>query len=153
MRDKILIFVAIFEQGTYSFIAMGIKKKVYILLLLCIVWTILIFILCTLPSSLIPKLQIHHIDKIAHFGFFFVQSVLLSLLLRLRTKRSYLQIICLSTFQAFIYGGVIEILQDEFFNRTGDWYDLLADVSGGFCGAMIYPAFFKFYNVCSKKDT
>ena len=132
---------------------MEIKKKVYILLLLCILWTILIFILCTLPSSAIPKFQIRQIDKIAHFGFFFVQSALLSLLLRFRTKRNYFQIICISTFQAFIYGGVIEILQDEFFNRTGDWYDLLSDTLGGFCGAMIYPAFYKLFNVFFKTDT
>ena len=123
------------------------RKAVYILLIFSIVWTIIIFFLCTMPPSSLPKLHIRHIDKAAHFGFFLVQSILLSLLLRFRTQRNYFQILFLSTFQAFVYGGAIEILQEEFFNRTADWYDLLADVLGGFCGAMIYPVFFRLFNV------
>ena len=124
---------------------MGMKTrtKTYILLILCIIWTILIFVLCTMPQNSLPKIKILHIDKAAHFGFFFIQSVLISLLMRSRTKRSFFQIIVLSTLQAFIYGGLIEILQNEFFNRTGDWYDLLADTLGGFCGAIVCAGLFK----------
>lgn len=30
-----------------------------------------------------------------------------------------------------IYGGIIEIIQDEYFpERSGDWYDFLADILG-----------------------
>lgn len=119
------------------------RNKAYMLLILSIVWSILIFVLCTLPPRYIPKLQILHIDKVAHFGFFFVQSVLLSLLFHYKLRNRYFQIIFFSTLLAFLYGGIIEILQYEFFNRTGDWYDLLADVLGGFAGALSCTLFFK----------
>jgi len=115
------------------------RKKVYLLLISSIVWTIIIFVLCTLPPSEIPKTKILHFDKVAHFGIFFIQSVLLSLLLNYRTRKSYFQIIIFSTLLAFVYGGLIEILQTKFFNRSGDIYDLVADVLGGLFGAIIYP--------------
>lgn len=127
--------------------------KAYLLLILSIVWAIIIFILCTMPSGSLPKIRIPHFDKMAHSGFFFVQSVLLSLLLRFRTKRRYRQIVFLSTLLTFVYGGIIELLQDRFFNRTGDWYDLLADMLGGFCGAMIYPAILSLFNKLFRINT
>jgi VanZ family protein len=92
-----------------------------------------------MPSDNIPKMRIPYADKVFHFGVFFVQSVLLSLLFGFRTKNSYFQIILLSTLLTFIYGGLIEILQSKFFNRTGELFDLIADIAGGFVGAMIYP--------------
>ena len=112
-------------------------------MILCIAWTILIFVLCTIPPSNIPKIKIANIDKAAHFGFFFIQSVLLSLLLRFWLGKRKVQIIFFSTLQAFIYGGLIEFLQDRFFNRTGDLYDLIADVLGGFFGALIIASAYK----------
>ena len=117
------------------------RKKLYILLTLCIVWTVIIFVGCSLPPSGLPKWHIPNMDKAAHFGFFFVQSVLLSLLLHYRTGKSYFRIVLLSTLQAFVYGGILELLQSELFNRSGDFYDLIADVLGGLAGAFSYPAF------------
>jgi VanZ family protein len=119
------------------------RKTVFFLISLCIIWAILIFVLCTMPQSGLPKFKIRHIDKIAHFGFFFVQSIFFSLLLHIRTTKTYLQIILLSALLAFVYGGTIEILQNNFFNRTGEIVDIIADVLGGFFGAMIYPAICK----------
>ena len=46
---------------------------------------------------------------------------------------------------AFIYGGIIEILQSKFFNRSGDYYDLIADILGGFFGAIIYPTVLRLF--------
>ena len=132
---------------------MEIRSKTIILLILSIVWSILIFVLCTMPSYDLPKCRIPYMDKITHFVFFCVQSVLLSLLFRYRTKRSYMDIIILSTFSAFLYGGIIEVLQNEFFNRTGDLFDLIADTLGGLCGAVIYPVFFRLFDNRPKKYT
>jgi len=126
------------------------RRKVFILLILCIAWAAVIFVGCTLPPRAIPKFNIPNIDKTAHFGFFFVQSVLLSLLLYFKTRRSYFQIILFSTLQAFLYGGIIEIMQNEFFYRTGDLYDLLADVIGGLSGALTYPTILKFFKKFSR---
>ena len=121
---------------------MSTRKKTVIPLILCILWTILIFVLCTLPQHKLPKINIPHIDKAAHFVFFFVQSVLLCLLFRIKRKKIFFFILS-ATFLAFIYGGTIELLQQNYFHRTGDWYDLLADVLGGFIGALLCPLFLK----------
>ena len=115
------------------------RTKVYLLLISSVVWAMLIFVLCTMPPSDVPKFNILYFDKLAHFGVFFIQSILLSLLFNFQTRKSYYQIIILSTLMAFVYGGIIEILQSKFFNRSGDFYDLIADILGGFFGAIIYP--------------
>jgi len=120
------------------------RKKTYILLILSVVWAIVIFFLCTMPDPEISKFNIPHFDKIAHFSIFFVQSVLLSLLLNFQTRKSYFQIIIFSTLLAFAYGGLIEILQSKFFNRSGEFYDLIADIMGGFFGAIAYPTILRF---------
>ena len=129
------------------------RKKVYLLLVLSILWAIMIFVLCTLPPSDIPRFKIPYIDKVAHFGVFFIQSVLLSLLLNFQTRKSYFQIILFSTLLAFIYGGLIEILQSKFFNRSGDVYDLIADILGGFLGAIIFPAVLRLIKTKIRKNT
>ena len=120
------------------------RAKVYLLLISSIVWAIIIFVLCTLPPSEIPKFRIPCFDKVAHFGVFFIQSVLFGLLLHFRARKSYLQIIIFSALMAFIYGGLIEILQSNFFNRSGDLYDLMADIMGGIIGAMFYPVILRY---------
>ena len=129
------------------------RWKVYLFLFLSIAWAILIFVLCTMPPSGVPKFNIPYFDKIAHFGIFFVQSVLLSLLFNFQTKKSYFQIILLSTLTAFSYGGLIEILQSRFFNRSGDLYDLIADIMGGFFGAIIYPTILRLISGEIRKNT
>jgi VanZ family protein len=128
------------------------RKRTYILLTGSVVWAIIIFIFCAMPPGDIPRIRIPHIDKVVHFGFFFVQSVWLSLLFSFQTKSRYFRIILFSTLLAFVYGGLIEILQDRFFNRTGDVYDLIADISGGFAGAVIYPSILWLYDMIFKKD-
>ena len=47
---------------------------------------------------------------------------------------------------AFIYGGLIEILQGNVYNRTGDLYDLIADIIGGFFGAIAFPTILMLFN-------
>jgi VanZ family protein len=132
---------------------MKLKNKTYIFLFLSIAWATLIFVLCTLPTERIPKIEFKPIDKIAHFGVFFVQSVLLSLLFNFQThKKTYIQIILFSTLMVFVYGGLIEILQENFFNRNGDVYDLIADVIGGFAGAMFFPTFIRVFNYVFKRN-
>ena len=125
---------------------MGKRKKTYILLILSVVWAIIIFFLCTMPNPEVSKFSIPHFDKMAHFGIFFVQSVLLSLLLNFQTRKSFFQIILFSTLLAFVYGGLIEILQSKFFNRSGEFYDLIADIMGGFFGAIAYPTILRVIN-------
>jgi len=129
------------------------RNKIYILLILSVSWAILIFVLCTLPPGNLHSVRIPYFDKVAHFGVFFVQSLLLSLLFNFQTRKSYIQIILLSTLMAFVYGGLIEILQSKFFNRSGEVFDLIADILGAFTGAMIYPTILRLFRRIVKRDT
>ena len=100
-----------------------------------ICWTVLILILCTIPSESLPKGQPN--DKISHFIFFagfaffwFFQS------------SKYWLIILM----AALYGIGIEFWQGslpESFHRSFDWYDALSDGIGGIMGLITYFLFNK----------
>jgi VanZ family protein len=95
-----------------------------------IFWSVLIFILCTVPSQSLPTGQpsdkVSHLLAFAGFSFFwFFHSM------------KYWLIILMS----IIYGIAIEFWQailPESFHRGFDWYDALADVAGGIIGYFIY---------------
>lgn len=96
-----------------------------------ILWTILIFILCTIPSKDIP-LPSSLNDKSKHFiafaGFTFFWLF--------QSSRYWLILII-----AVLYGIGIEFWQaalPESFHRGFEWYDALADSIGGVVGYFIY---------------
>ena len=101
----------------------------YSLLWRNIIWAGVIFFLCAIPSDSIPdpKLNIPHLDKVVHFGMFFIMSIFLCSELRYQTRLSLRKIY------------LIEVLQFKYFNRGGDWWDLFADVLGGVAGCLLYP--------------
>ena len=95
-----------------------------------IFWTVLIFILCTIPSENLPNDQPN--DKISHFiafaGFTFFWYF---------QSSKYILVILI----AIIYGIAIEFWQGilpQNFHRSFDWYDALADGIGGMIGLFIY---------------
>ncbi len=95
-----------------------------------IFWTVLIFVLCTIPSKNLPDNQPN--DKVSHFiafaGFTFFW---------LFHSPKYWLIILL----AVVYGVLIEFCQailPEHFHRSFDWYDAVADGIGGIIGLVIY---------------
>lgn len=115
-------------------------EKKYLLFLtgLNIVWILVIFGLCAMPPQDIPDpgVDIPHLDKVVHFGMFFIMSLLICY----RYKRPALKnIYGIAIGFSFLYGGLIEILQHYFFNRGGDVWDLLADVAGGVTGCLLFP--------------
>ncbi|MDR1274250.1 MAG: VanZ family protein [Odoribacteraceae bacterium] len=107
-------------------------------LALVILWATVIFTLCAIPSSSFPstRVAIPHADKIVHFFMFLVMSVLLhgELRSRARLRRAWA---CVITILACVaYGGLIEVLQDRYFQRGGEWLDLLADAVGAVIGTL-----------------
>lgn len=116
-------------------------KKHYLLLGINFIWIIVIFILCAMPSEDIPSsgINIPHLDKVVHFGMFFILSVLIRWEFEYwghwNLKTIYIFVIGIS----FLYGGTLEIFQHYFFNRQGDVWDLLADIAGGVTGCLLYP--------------
>lgn len=117
------------------------KKNFRIFLGANILWFLIIFILCALPGDDIPDphLDIPHLDKVVHFGMFFIFSLLLVYPLERNTSLPLMLIFSIAVGVAFVYGGLLEILQYYFFNRSGDVWDLFADVLGGIGGCLCYP--------------
>lgn len=117
------------------------KKRTLALLFRNIIWALVIFILCALPSDDIPDpgINLPHLDKVVHFGMFFIMALLLCNELEYQTRLSLRKIYITTVCIVFLYGGLIEILQENFFNRSGDLMDLLADVFGAIVGCLCYP--------------
>ena len=106
-----------------------------------LLWCIVILILCSLPGDDLPKLgfQIPHIDKIVHFGLFYVLSILLCAELKFQTKLSFRNIAIVSVIIVGVYGATIELLQHYVFvSRSGDYVDLLFDILGGIVGVVTF---------------
>ncbi|MDL2231758.1 VanZ family protein [Porphyromonadaceae bacterium OttesenSCG-928-L07] len=124
------------------------KKKVAILLTRNIIWATIIFVLCTMPGDRLPdpRLDIPYMDKMVHFGMFFIMALLLCNELEYQTHWRKRRIYMIAVGVVFLYGGVIEIMQEYWFERSGDIWDLLADVFGAIVGCLTYPYLRKLKN-------
>ncbi len=108
-----------------------------------IIWAIVIFVLCSIPGDNLPQtsmIQIPHFDKMVHFGLFFIMGIFLIAELRYQTKLTRISIAFITFVVIAFYGGAIEILQEHYFtNRSGDFWDLFADVAGGITSVFMFP--------------
>lgn len=94
-----------------------------------ILWTVIIFVLCSYPSNHLPTI---YDDKTLHFiafaGFTFFWFF--------HSSNPWLIIL-----MATLYGISIEFWQailPKSFHRGFDWYDAIADAVGGIIGMLIY---------------
>lgn len=101
-----------------------------------IVAIIIFYLCCLLPSKDIPDVGFDFFipaDKIVHFLMYFGLSLVASFNY-IYDKNGNIIILKLIIFAICIpvlYGGLIEIIQDNYFQgRSGDWYDFLADTLG-----------------------
>ncbi len=117
------------------------KGSVRIFVWANVIWFLIIFVLCALPGEDIPdpRLNIPHLDKVVHFGMFFIFSLLLICPLERRTSLGLGMIYGIAIGVAAVYGGLLEVLQHFFFERSGDILDFVADVLGGAAGCLCYP--------------
>ena len=104
-------------------------------------------IIRTVPEF--PQLQFQWMDKVAHFFMYFALSgVVCFELYRQRYDFSDRQMRLWGLVYPIAYGGVIELLQENFFPpRTGDWSDWLADILGAvvayFLAKRLFPKYVK----------
>lgn len=101
-----------------------------------IIAVIIFYLCCLIPARDIPEVEINFFiptDKIVHFLMYFGLSIVASFNY-IYDKKGHIIILKLIAFAILvpiIYGGLIEIIQAEYFpERSGDWYDFLADVLG-----------------------
>ena len=113
------------------------------------IWANLILVVCLLPKSNVPKVQlinIPHFDKWVHGGMFLILTVLLLIDFSRLSKFSeqkktyFVSVFCISV----LHGGFIELLQAYFSpTRSGDWFDWLADIAGVLLGIFLGKFFLK----------
>ncbi len=112
---------------------MNAKYQKPIFVFLFVVWTIFILYGSLAPSDELPVknwwADIPYFDKIVHFGFYFVEMVIISFLFNLRRLKLLWGIIAI-----LLFSGAIECFQPLYFNRSGNLYDLIANMLGALCG-------------------
>jgi len=105
-----------------------------------ITWFILLNFLShgnKLPDGV--NIDIPHLDKIVHFGFFFGGAGLLSAALFFKSQPSWLKLTLIVTITLSLIGIWDEYHQSFFENRTGnDPGDWLADTLGALCGSLVF---------------
>ena len=104
-------------------------------LVLALIWTLIIFIGCSMPGKEIPKIGLFaHFDKLVHFVFFFV-FFLLWKISRSNYSNGSIIILCL----AIVYGFSLEFYQLYFVaGRSFDTWDGIADTIGAVSGLLFY---------------
>lgn len=101
-----------------------------------IIAVIIFYLCCLIPTNDIPDVEFDFFiptDKIVHFLMYFGLSIVASFnyIYDRKGKIIILKLVAFAVLVPIIYGGLIEVLQAEYFSeRSGDWYDFLADVSG-----------------------
>lgn len=114
------------------------KNPLHYTTLPLIVAFIIFYLSCLIEPSEIPKIEIDFfipIDKVVHFCMYFGLAFVIALnyIIVNKGKIIILRLICFATLAPIIYGGMIEILQERYFNRSGDWSDFLANTIGTIC--------------------
>ena len=123
------------------------ERKYYIIL--TILWLVFITILSLVSFSNNTFSSFQNSDKIIHFFFYFVLTLLLLNGFNNKLRYKYLIVIVL----AVSYGIVIEVLQNEFtLTRKADFYDVIANTIGVICAVLLNKYLFEsiFSNIIKK---
>lgn len=112
-----------------------------IFLLAAVGWTLFITYACLTTAANIPKaawLNIEHKDKIVHFTFYLVFTLLWVLDLKKANKFSPVKARLFVFIFAVIFGTIIEICQGMFTaERSPDAFDVLANTSGSAAAILV----------------
>lgn len=120
--------------------------------LLCppvIVASVIFYLSCLISPSNLPAIELDlliPVDKFVHFTMYFGLSLVAMCnyiyINKGKVKKINIFIFCLLL--PILYGGLIEILQDRYFGREGDWYDFLAN-SIGVISAIPFAIYFLYW--------
>ncbi len=105
---------------------------------------VIFYLTCIVDVDSIPVPQkVFQYDKLAHFAMFFALSgaVYIDYYLKHDGKPNGYKWLLFGLVLPIIYGGLIEIAQENFFERSGDLYDFVADAMG-VMGATIIALFY-----------
>lgn len=114
------------------------KNPLYYITLPFIVALIIFYLSCLIKPSYLPTIEVEFfipIDKIVHFCMYFGLAFVIALnyIFVNKGKIVILRLIIFAIMLPIIYGGIIELLQERYFDRDGDWFDFLANAIGVVC--------------------
>lgn len=105
---------------------------------LALLWTVTIAVLSFANPSKLPEVEVSHVDKIAHFGVYFLLTILWFLYATIEKNILVKKAVVTIVVAAFLYGLLIEALQDQLTkNRSGDYLDLFANTFGIIIAAIL----------------
>lgn len=109
---------------------------------------------CLMNTGDIPKIESPvPLDKIAHFGMFFLLAAINSYeydrLYKGNPQKT--KWLLWGLLIPIIYGGIIELLQKSYFKRDAEWGDFVADALGAICGMLLVIYFLKIRKNRKKK--
>tara|TARA_R110002167_G_scaffold58974_7_gene167003 strand:+ start:540 stop:899 length:360 start_codon:yes stop_codon:yes gene_type:complete len=96
--------------------------------------------LFSISNTEMPSISIRNFDKVVHFVFYCVATLLCCLYIRERTEgnANFKKTMVLTVLAMIIYGIIIEVLQSEWTTtRDGNLYDALANTAGALVGIWI----------------
>jgi VanZ family protein len=102
----------------------------------------LIFSLSSFSHFSVELPSIPHIDKVMHFGEYFILALLLArALYSIKSGRMGWKVFWITLLFAAVLGGLDEVYQKTVPHRSSDPFDALADTIGGITGAYCYVFF------------
>lgn len=109
-----------------------------------ICWAILVLCLYAIPGNEIKSStfwELFAADKLGHTAIFAVFTVILRV--GFKRQRSFPGIAYrsawISLLVAIVYGGILELVQDIFFeDRTSEYLDFIANTIGAFLGLLLF---------------
>ncbi len=103
-----------------------------------IVWLVVILIVSGFPGDKVPEVPIWQFDKLVHSVVYAILSI--TLLLAFQKPKNRLKTFAFIILFGIFYGGIMEILQHYIFiNRSGNWYDFIANAIGAILGILMFP--------------
>ena len=115
-----------------------------------IVLFVVIFLLCLLPGSEVPKSGQEHLDKFVHAVLFGLFSFCAMIGFKKQHQFPFLSsnVIVIIVSFSILYGVAIELFQDLVLSdRSFEWLDIVADAVGVFTG------YFAFRTLVRKADS
>jgi VanZ family protein len=112
--------------------------KVYIVSLISALIILIITTIAVADLPQLPDLPILGIDKLAHFGVFYLLTTFLIIDIQNDKGFSHRKFFIAAFIISAIYGGMIELIQHFFFvYRTGSIADLIANMAGSLTACFI----------------
>ena len=98
-----------------------------------ICFAIFIFIISAVPGQDVPELPFWNFDKLVHAAIYFCLAAIFYFDLQKLARHGFWRrhVHAVVFFSCISYGGMLELLQAYvFIDRTGSWFDLLANALG-----------------------